>query len=90
MLSLNNISYSLFMKPNKLLVFSMLMVCQLICCLALSIIAPFFPPFAKDKGISEVIVGIIFSANPVGAIIATLILGKILTEVSIQDYNLAQ
>jgi hypothetical protein len=66
---------------NKLLVFSLLMVCNFICCLALAIISPFFPPFAHHHGISEDVVGIIFSANPLGAIIASLILGKILTEV---------
>jgi MFS family permease len=63
---------------NKNLVFYLLMVCQLICGLALAIISPFFPPYAREKGISEDVVGIIFSANPVGAIIASIILGKIL------------
>lgn len=67
---------------NKILVFSLLLICELLCCLALSVISPFFPPFAKEKGISEATVGLIFSANPAGAIIATLILGKIMTEVS--------
>jgi MFS family permease len=47
----------------------------------LAIIAPFFPPFAKDHGISDEIVGLIFCSNPIGAIIASLILGKILNEV---------
>jgi len=68
---------------NKLVMFSMLMVCQLICCFALSVISPFFPPFAREHGISEEIVGIIFISNPLGALIAAVILGKILSEVSL-------
>jgi MFS family permease len=49
--------------------------------LALSIIAPFFPPFAEDKGISEDLVGLIYSANPIGAVVAAVILGKIVNDV---------
>jgi MFS family permease len=66
---------------NRTIIFALLMVCQFICCLTLAIIAPFFPPYAKEKGIQEDIVGVIFSANPLGAIVASIILGKILTEV---------
>jgi len=46
------------------------------------LITPFFPPFAKEKGISEEVVRFIFSANPIGAFVSSLILGKIMTEVS--------
>jgi len=57
---------------------------------ALSIIAPFFPAFAESKNISELIVGIIFSANPVGAVLSSLFLGKIIKDVennnSLIDY----
>ena len=48
--------------------------------MALSIITPFFPPYAITKGISEDVIGIIFAANPFGAIIASIILGKILND----------
>lgn len=49
--------------------------------LALSVIAPFFPSFAVDRGISEDVVGLIYSANPIGAVIAAVILGKIVNDV---------
>lgn len=48
----------------------------------MSLITPFFPPFAEEKGISVQMVGVIFSANPVGAFMAALALGKIMTEVT--------
>lgn len=67
------------MEKNSL--FALLALGYFIFCLALSIISPFFPAFAKDKGISELMVGIIYAANPVGAVISALILGKILNEV---------
>jgi MFS family permease len=54
----------------------------------MSIIAPFFPSFAKTKGIEEDVVGIIFAAHPLGQFIASLILGKLITHVyiyAIQD-----
>jgi MFS family permease len=50
--------------------------------MALSVIAPFFPAFAEEHDISEAIVGLVFSANPVGAVLAALVLGKIITEVT--------
>ena len=50
-------------------------------CTALSVITPFFPPFAMSKGVSEEIVGLIISANPIGAFFASLTLGKILNDV---------
>jgi len=56
--------------------------------LSLSIITPFFPSYASDNGISEEIVGFIFSANPLGAFIAALILGKIINEVTHFQTNL--
>ena len=61
--------------------FGLLMFCMMICCFSLSIISPFFPPFAEEIGISKEVVGVIFSANPIGAVLAALIIGKILTNV---------
>ncbi len=66
---------------HKNFLFALLMICYLICGIALSVIAPFFPPFAYSKGISTKMIGLIISANPVGAIIGSSILGKIITEV---------
>ena len=62
------------------MIFILLMVCQFICCLSLSIITPFFPPYAIGKGISEDIVGLIYGANPFGAIIGSLVVGKNINE----------
>lgn len=59
--------------------YSVLNLSNFICCQGLSIIAPFFPAFAKTYNVDEDIIGLIFSANPVGAIIASLIIGKLLT-----------
>jgi MFS family permease len=67
---------------KKAIVFVLLMICQLVCCLSLSIITPFFPPYAISKGITEDVVGIIYSANPFGAIIGSLVVGKILNDVN--------
>jgi MFS family permease len=69
-------------KMNKNSIFILLVIGYFNFCLALSIISPFFPAFAESHGISQSIVGIIFSANPVGAVIAALTLGKILNEVA--------
>lgn len=46
-------------------------------CLARSIINPFFPPFAKAKGVSEEVIGLIIGCNPIGAFLASLVLGKV-------------
>lgn len=67
-------------RKNQL--FAILTTGYFIFCLALSIIAPFFPAFAESRDISEAIVGLVFSANPVGAVLAALFLGKILTNVN--------
>ena len=69
------------MEKNYL--FALLVLGCFIFCLTLSKISPFFPAFAEEKGISELIVGIIYAANPVGAVIAALVLGKILNEADI-------
>ncbi|CAD8190068.1 unnamed protein product [Paramecium octaurelia] len=45
----------------------------------MSIIAPFYPQFAKSREISEDIIGIIFAAHPLGQFISSLILGKVIT-----------
>lgn len=63
-------------------IFLLLNTCNLVCNIALSIIAPFFPTFADKEGISENIVGYIFSAHPLGQLIASLILGKMITRVT--------
>jgi MFS family permease len=70
------------LNMKKMLVFWLLMACQVICCIALSLISPFFPPYAEEKGISSEVVGFIFSANPIGAVTASMVLGKILNQVT--------
>lgn len=47
-------------------VFFILITCNMVCNLAMSIIAPFFPSFAKSRDIEEDIIGIIFAAHPLG------------------------
>lgn len=42
---------------------------------------PFFPPYASEKGISDVVIGIVIACNPFGSFFASLILGKILNKV---------
>jgi len=66
---------------NKKLVFGLLSFCGFLECVSKSIIAPFFPSFASEKGISDITVGIIISCNPIGSLFAALILGKIITKV---------
>jgi MFS family permease len=62
----------------------------MVCCFALSIISPFFPPYAKEKGINEGMIGLIFTANPIGSVLASLIMGKILTDVKVKFYSLIE
>lgn len=62
-------------------VFWILLACNLVCNIAQSIISPFYPIFAHKRGVSEEMIGIIFSAQPIGIFIASLILGKIITKV---------
>ena len=68
---------------SKLVVFLLLLICNFLMCSSLSVVTPFFPPYAISKGISEEIVGLIISSNPIGAFFASLYLGQILNEVTI-------
>lgn len=65
---------------NKHFIFGVLTFCGVLQCLSKSIIGPFFPPFAKDRGISDTIIGLIIACNPVGSVLASLILGKIISK----------
>lgn len=47
-------------------IFLILIFCNMVCNIAQSIISPFYPTFAKENGISEEIIGYIFSAHPIG------------------------
>lgn len=67
------------MHPN--LLFTFLSLCNFISSISLAIVAPFFPPFAKDRGIDEDLIGLIFSAHPLGAALAALLVGKKLRNV---------
>ena len=66
---------------DRMVLFILLMIGQVVCAFALAILIPFYPIFAKEKGISEEFVGLIFGANPIGAILAALTIGKVLTNV---------
>jgi MFS family permease len=56
-------------------------LCSFLENMSFSLINPFFPPFAIDRGVPQFYVGLIISANPIGAFVASLIIGKILNEV---------
>jgi MFS family permease len=49
--------------------------------IGLSLITPFFPPFAYDKGISQSTMGYIIAANPLGSLSTSLLLGKTINDV---------
>lgn len=61
--------------------FALMNAGNLICCLGLSLISPFYPTYAEKFKISQTILGLIFAINPIGGMIASLIVGKILTKV---------
>jgi MFS family permease len=52
-----------------------------------SLITPFFPPFALEKGIHTNLLGFIISANPVGAFLSSIALGKLMNEVWFANYH---
>jgi predicted MFS family arabinose efflux permease len=60
-----------------------LILCYFLQNMSMSLIVPFFPPFATGRGVSLELVGLIISSNPIGAVIASLIIGKLLNEVPI-------
>lgn len=66
---------------KETIIFAILTACGFMECVSKSLIAPFFPTFAEDKGITEDVVGLIISANPIGSFGASLILGKVINEV---------
>lgn len=59
--------------------FIILLLANFISSITLAVLAPFFPPFAKSKGIEDDVVGLIFSAHPLGATMAAYLTGKRLT-----------
>jgi MFS family permease len=65
-----------------ILLYNLLLVGSFISALTLAIIAPFFPPLAEQNGLSTDTIGLILSANPFGAVIASLLLGYFLNKVS--------
>ncbi|CAD8170359.1 unnamed protein product [Paramecium octaurelia] len=60
--------------------FSLLNIGNLICCLGLSLIAPFYPTYAEKFDVSGSLLGLIFGINPIGGILSSLIVGKILNK----------
>ena len=60
----NKNSLIIFMKSIGVFIF--LNICNVVCCFALSIIAPFFPTYAKNKGLDLDLIGYIFSLYPLG------------------------
>ena len=51
-----------------------------ICASALSIIAPFYPLVAEERGLDEGLIGFIFAGYPFGLFFGSLIVGKILNQ----------
>jgi MFS transporter, DHA1 family, tetracycline resistance protein len=49
-----------------------------ICFAAFSMIAPFLPPKFESKGVSKKMIGAIFAVYPLGGIVASPIVGKII------------
>ncbi|EAR96693.2 MFS transporter (macronuclear) [Tetrahymena thermophila SB210] len=45
---------------------------------AVSIIVPFFPPIAKDIGVTSTMIGLILSFNPIGSFLTSLIVGQMM------------
>ncbi|CAD8093833.1 unnamed protein product [Paramecium primaurelia] len=58
--------------------FYLLNIGNLICCLGLSVIAPFYPTYAEKFDVQGFLLGLIFAINPIGGILSSLIVGKIL------------
>ena len=54
-----------------------------------SLITPFFPPFALAKGVSSTTLGFIISANPIGSFFTSLVIGKLINDVT-NNYNYSQ
>ncbi|EGR27814.1 major facilitator superfamily protein, putative [Ichthyophthirius multifiliis] len=69
------------MKKSKYLIYA-LYLGQFILNASNSVIAPFFPQMAERYGISQIVIGIIFSIQPVGNFIFSLVLGKQLSQSS--------
>lgn len=67
------------MKTETL--FKLMLTCNIISSISLAIITPFYPLFAKTRGITEDVIGLIFSAHPLGASIGAFIFGKIMNNV---------
>ncbi|KAL4476627.1 hypothetical protein ABPG72_000786 [Tetrahymena utriculariae] len=45
---------------------------------AVSIIVPFFPPIAKDIGVTPTMIGLILSFNPIGSFLTSLVVGQMM------------
>ncbi|CAD8070816.1 unnamed protein product [Paramecium sonneborni] len=58
--------------------FALLNAGNLFCCLGLSLIAPFYPAYAHKFDVSNSLLGLIFGLNPIGGMLASLIVGKLL------------
>lgn len=65
-------------KIHAFLIFS---TCNMFVSMCGSLITPFFPPYAKKKGINESILGLIIAAGPLGGLIASGIIAFTLNHV---------
>lgn len=63
------------------LLFSLLILANMFSVISVSIIAPFFPPLAEEKGFSAEMTGLVLSSNPLGSFIASFFIGKTMTKV---------
>lgn len=63
------------------ILFYLLLLENAVSTITVSVIAPFFPPMAEEKGLSEQTVGLVLAANPIGAFVASILLARFLTKV---------
>ncbi|CAD8050592.1 unnamed protein product [Paramecium sonneborni] len=65
-------------KPSEL--FKLLNNANFIICASMALIAPFFPPYAFEQGLSKTLVGIIIALHPLGGIFGSIKIGQVLND----------
>ena len=56
-------------------------VCCILNAIPLSMIAPFYPPLAYERGVEPSFIGIVLAMHPLGQLTTTLFMGKYMTKV---------
>ncbi|CAD8134006.1 unnamed protein product [Paramecium pentaurelia] len=60
--------------------FKLLNNANFIICASMALIAPFYPPFAFEQGLSKTLVGIIIALHPLGGIFGSIKIGELLND----------